>query len=104
MGKIAVVAGGNALLRGDQKGTIDEQRANAKETCEKLLLLIKSGYDIVLTHGNDRKLEILYCQILQVTRFTACPICQWMFVSLFARIYWVRSGATTEKYFKRKYR
>ncbi|MGB4654726.1 MAG: carbamate kinase [Bacteroidales bacterium] len=53
MGKIAVVAfGGNALLRGDQKGTIDEQRANAKETCEKLLLLIKSGYDIVLTHGN----------------------------------------------------
>ena len=31
MKKLAVVAlGGNALLRGDQKGTIDEQEANAR--------------------------------------------------------------------------
>ena len=35
MKKLAVVAfGGNALMRGDQKGTIDEQEANAYQACE----------------------------------------------------------------------
>ncbi|MBL6962316.1 MAG: carbamate kinase [Bacteroidetes bacterium] len=53
MKKIAVVAfGGNALLRSDQKGTIQDQERNAFETCEKLLVLINLGYDLVLTHGN----------------------------------------------------
>jgi len=54
MKKLAVVAlGGNALLRGDQKGTIDEQELNAYETSEKLMLLIKDKqYNLVVTHGN----------------------------------------------------
>ncbi len=53
MKKLAVVAlGGNALLRGDQKGTISEQEANAAATAECLLKLIKRGYNIVITHGN----------------------------------------------------
>lgn len=53
MKKLAVVAfGGNALLRGDQKGTIDEQETNAYETCSNLLGLIERDYDLVLTHGN----------------------------------------------------
>jgi len=51
--KLAVVAlGGNALLRGDQIGTIDEQEQNTTETLENLVFLIKEGYDIVITHGN----------------------------------------------------
>jgi carbamate kinase len=53
MKKLAVVAfGGNALLRGDQKGTIEEQEKNALDACERLLLLINHGYNVVLTHGN----------------------------------------------------
>jgi carbamate kinase len=53
MKKLSVVAfGGNALLRGDQKGTIDEQEANALATSEKLLSLVKKDYDLVITHGN----------------------------------------------------
>jgi len=53
MKKLAVVAfGGNALLRGDQAGTIDEQEKNALDTCERLLTLINRGYNVVLTHGN----------------------------------------------------
>ncbi len=53
MNKLAVVAfGGNALLRGDQKGTIDEQEANAHVTSNRLLTLIKKDYDLVITHGN----------------------------------------------------
>jgi carbamate kinase len=51
--KLAVVAlGGNALLRGDQTGTIDEQETNTTETLENLVFLINEGYDLVITHGN----------------------------------------------------
>jgi carbamate kinase len=51
--KLAVVAlGGNALLRGDQAGTIDEQEQNTTETLENLVFLINEGYDLVITHGN----------------------------------------------------
>ncbi len=53
MKKLAVVAfGGNALLRGEQKGTIEEQEKNAQHTCEKVYNLIKEDYDLILTHGN----------------------------------------------------
>lgn len=53
MKKLAVVAfGGNALLRGNQIGTIDEQEQNAYDTCEKLVGLLNDGYSIVITHGN----------------------------------------------------
>lgn len=51
--KLAVVAlGGNALLRGEQIGTIDEQEENTTATLENLIFLLKEGYDLVITHGN----------------------------------------------------
>ncbi len=51
--KLAVVAlGGNALLRGDQSGTIEEQEKNTNDTCENLIFLLKERYDLVITHGN----------------------------------------------------
>ena len=53
MKKLGVVAfGGNALISGEQKGTIDEQEKNAYETCERLLKLIHNDYNLVITHGN----------------------------------------------------
>jgi carbamate kinase len=51
--KLAVIAlGGNALLRGTQTGTIEEQEQNTLETIESLVYLIKEGYHLVITHGN----------------------------------------------------
>ncbi len=51
--KLAVVAlGGNALLRGDQVGTIEEQEENTTMTLENLVFLINEGYNLVVTHGN----------------------------------------------------
>lgn len=51
--KLAVVAlGGNALLRGNQVGTIDEQEQNTTDTLENLIFLIEEGYDLVISHGN----------------------------------------------------
>ena len=51
--KLAVVAlGGNALLRDNQLGTIEEQEKNTTETLENLIFLISQGYNLVITHGN----------------------------------------------------
>ena len=53
MKKLAVIAlGGNALLRGEQVGTIEEQEQNTYDTLSNLIYLIKEDYDIVITHGN----------------------------------------------------
>jgi len=51
--KIAVVAlGGNALLRGNELGTIQQQEKNTYDTCIHLLRLFEEGYNVVITHGN----------------------------------------------------
>lgn len=51
--KLAVVAlGGNALLRGNEVGTIEEQEINTLDTCKKLVGLIKKDYNVIITHGN----------------------------------------------------
>ena len=53
MKKTAVVAlGGNALLRGNEIGTIQQQEKNTYDTCVNLLNLLKDDYNIVITHGN----------------------------------------------------
>lgn len=52
MKKAIVALGGNALLRGTQIGTIEEQEENSHVTLENVINLIKAGYDIVITHGN----------------------------------------------------
>ena len=53
MNKLAVVAlGGNALLRDDEMGSIEQQESNAYETIENLVYLIKDNYNLVITHGN----------------------------------------------------
>jgi carbamate kinase len=53
MNKIAVVAlGGNALLRENETGTIEQQESNTTETLENLIFLLKEGFELVITHGN----------------------------------------------------
>jgi len=53
MKKLAVVAfGGNALLQGNEVGTIEQQEKHTYDTCEKLIGLLQSGYNIIITHGN----------------------------------------------------
>lgn len=52
-GKPVVLAlGGNAVIKGGQKGTIYEQFANIRETADSLLPLVKGGAQLVITHGN----------------------------------------------------
>lgn len=49
---IVIALGGNALLRGNQEGTIEEQERNTEETLKNILYLIKEGHNIILSHGN----------------------------------------------------
>ena len=52
--KLAVIAlGGNAILRGNQKGTVEEQNQNIRETLENLIYLVREGYNLIITHGNN---------------------------------------------------
>ncbi len=51
--KLAVLAlGGNALLRDNEIGTIEEQERNTYNTCKQIVNLIKMDYNIIITHGN----------------------------------------------------
>lgn len=49
---VVIALGGNAMLKRGQKGTMEEQYNNVKETVSKIADLIQKGYKIVLTHGN----------------------------------------------------
>ena len=53
MNKLAVIAlGGNAIIRGDERGTIQEQYKNSSDTIHNLIYLLKDGYNLVICHGN----------------------------------------------------
>lgn len=63
MKKLAVVAlGGNALLRGNQQGTAEEQLDNVTATLENLVFLLKEGYDLIISHGNGPQVGNLLMQ------------------------------------------
>ena len=50
--RIVVALGGNAILRHREIGTAEEQFSHVMETCGHLLLLVRKGYQIIITHGN----------------------------------------------------
>jgi len=53
MERSAVIAiGGNALILDGQRGTIEEQFANATETARHISALVADGWRVVVTHGN----------------------------------------------------
>lgn len=74
MKKLAVIAfGGNALLRGDQKGTISEQEQNARDTCKNLIELINHDYNIVITHGNGPQVGNILLQNIAGAKLYGVP-------------------------------
>ena len=49
---ILVAVGGNSLIRAGQRGTIAEQRENARITAEFIAGIVARGFTLVVTHGN----------------------------------------------------
>lgn len=53
MSRTALIAiGGNSLIRAGERGTIEEQLANAHATARALAGMVHRGWRIVITHGN----------------------------------------------------
>lgn len=50
--KALIAVGGNSLIRAGERGTIDEQLANATATAKSIALMIKKGWQVIVTHGN----------------------------------------------------
>ena len=50
--RIVVALGGNAILRSNERGTVEEQLKNVRETCGRLASMITQWYQVVITHGN----------------------------------------------------
>jgi carbamate kinase len=49
---VLIAIGGNSLIRSGQRGTIEEQLANARETAEGIVRCVQEGWSVVVTHGN----------------------------------------------------
>ena len=53
MNKLAVIAlGGNSLIKDKTKQSVHDQYLAAYESCEHIVDIIESGYNVVITHGN----------------------------------------------------
>ena len=63
MAETAVLAlGGNALTREDQRGTLEEQYANALAMARSVRSLIRKGWNVVIVHGNGPQVGNLAIQ------------------------------------------
>ena len=63
MAKTAIVAlGGNALIREGQSGTYQEQEANATAMAKSVCALLRTGWRVVLVHGNGPQVGNLAIQ------------------------------------------
>ncbi len=62
MSLLTIALGGNALLQYGQKGTFEEQLANARLTAKQIVELIKRGYKVVITHGNGPQVGAILLQ------------------------------------------
>lgn len=49
---VLIAIGGNSLIRPGQRGTFEEQLANARETARGVAQCVKAGWRVILTHGN----------------------------------------------------
>jgi carbamate kinase len=51
-GTALIAIGGNALIRAGEKGSIDEQMANARQVSREVAGLLGQGLRVLITHGN----------------------------------------------------
>jgi carbamate kinase len=51
-GTALIAIGGNSLIRAGERGTIEEQLANAHATARRIVRMVADGWRVVITHGN----------------------------------------------------
>jgi len=63
LAETAILAlGGNALIREDQRGTLEEQYTNALAMAHSVRSLIRKGWNVVIVHGNGPQVGNLAIQ------------------------------------------
>jgi carbamate kinase len=60
--RIVVAIGGNAIIAEHERGTWEEQRANATTVAQELAQLWGAAHELVLTHGNGPQVGALHVQ------------------------------------------
>jgi carbamate kinase len=60
--KVVVALGGNAILQRGQKGTAEEQMENVMSTARQIVKMIKTGYEVVISHGNGPQVGAILIQ------------------------------------------
>jgi len=49
---VIISIGGNTLIRGSEKGTIEEQFEHTNAAIAHIIKIIENGYKVIITHGN----------------------------------------------------
>ena len=60
--RVVVAIGGNAITQEGQRGSWDEQLANARVVASEVVRLKRLGHEVVLTHGNGPQVGALHLQ------------------------------------------
>src|SRR5690625_6163108 len=50
--KVVIALGGNAILQPKQEATYENQLDNVRQSTEIIAEIVKSGYKVIITHGN----------------------------------------------------
>lgn len=58
---VVIALGGNAMIKGKQRGTIEEQIENITETAKQIMKIIPN-YRIIITHGNGPQVGAILLQ------------------------------------------
>jgi carbamate kinase len=60
--RIVIAWGGNAIKQAHEKGTVQEQSKNIQNSCQQILKIIQTDYEVVLSHGNGPQVGNLLLQ------------------------------------------
>jgi carbamate kinase len=71
--KLVIALGGNALVRPDEAGTLEEQRRRIREAMGPIADLVTAGFTIVITHGSGPMVGHLLLQ-MECARSTVPPM------------------------------
>ncbi|RPI77335.1 MAG: carbamate kinase [Desulfobacteraceae bacterium] len=70
---IVVALGGNAITREFEEGNIHQQFANSRKSLQGVAEMIKSGYNVVIRHGNGPQVGNAFIRV-EMARSTVSPI------------------------------
>jgi carbamate kinase len=68
---LLIAIGGNALLHAGERGSVEQESANAQRTADVVAEVVETGYRVVLTHGNGPQIgsQLLRSEVGSATTY-----------------------------------